>query len=159
MASRRSRVRTPSAPPNTTLFPIVEFLLAGMYLRFVVSDIDEDSGRELGVFHAVGNLRRDGKLQPYEEKQHDLIRQWFNEHLERPTRFTASKPPYYRKSSKAISWFKDGASEHITRVRQLVTILHHHGISVQMLKTDRVGYIVYEDEYQIVAEPFKRETY
>jgi len=130
-----------------------------MYLRFVVSDIDEDSGRELGVLHAVGNLRRDGKLQPHEEKQHDLIRQWFNEHLERPTRFTASKPPYYRKSSKAISWFKDDASEHITRVRQLVKILHHHGISVQMLKTDRVGYIVYEDEYQIVAEPFKRETY
>ena len=130
-----------------------------MYLRFVVSDIDEDSGRELGVFHAVGNLRRDGKLQPYEEKQHDLIRQWFNEHLERPTRFTASKSPYYRKSPKAISWFKDSASEHITRVRELVEILHHHGISVEMLKTNRVGYIVYEDEYQIVAEPFERETY
>jgi hypothetical protein len=45
-----------------------------MYLRFVVSDIDEDSGKELGVFHAVGNLRRAGKLQPYEEERHDLIR-------------------------------------------------------------------------------------
>jgi hypothetical protein len=28
-----------------------------------------------------------------------------------------------------------------------------------MLKTERIGYIVYEDEYQIVAEPFARETY
>jgi len=25
---------------------------------------------------------------------------------------------------------------------------------VQMLKSDRAGYVVYEDEYQVVAEPF-----
>ncbi len=28
-----------------------------------------------------------------------------------------------------------------------------------MLKTDRVGYVVYEDEYQIVAESFKLQVY
>jgi hypothetical protein len=125
-----------------------------MYLRFVVADIDEDSERELGVFHAVGNLRAEGKLYPHEEVQHDAIRQWFNEHLEKPTRFTASKPPNYRKQSKAISWFKDSAQEHLARVRELAAILQHHGVSVRMLKANRVGYIVYEDEYQIVAEPF-----
>jgi hypothetical protein len=74
--------------------------------------------------------------------------------LEVPTRFTASKPPFYRKKNKAISWFKDTAHEHLARVRELVAILEHHGISVRMLKTNRVGYIVYEDEFQIVAEPF-----
>jgi hypothetical protein len=36
----------------------------------------------------------------------------------------------------------------------LVVIPEHHGISVRMLKADRVGYIVYEDDFQIVAEPF-----
>lgn len=49
---------------------------------------------------------------------------------------------------------KDSAVEHISRVRSLVAILEHHGVSVRMLKTGRVGYVVYEDEYQIVAEPF-----
>jgi hypothetical protein len=130
-----------------------------MYLRFVVADIDEDSGKELGVFQAVFNLRYDGKLYPHEEEQHDLIREWFNNNLEKPTRFTASKPPFYRRQPKAISWFKDNAHEHIARVRELVTILQHHGVVVQMLKTDRVGYVVYEDAYQIVAEPFVNETY
>lgn len=129
-----------------------------MYLRFVVADIDEDSGKELGVFHAVSNLREGGKLHQHEEAQHDQIRQWFNENLEKPTRFTASKPPFYRKEAKAISWFKDSAHEHIARVRDLVAILQQHGISVQMLRTDRVGYVVYEDKYQIVAEPFNSET-
>ena len=41
----------------------------------------------------------------------------------------------------------------------MVTILEDHGVSVQMLKTERVGYVVYEDAYQVVAEPFQNETY
>ena len=130
-----------------------------MYLRFVVSEIDEDSLNELGVFHAVGDLRRAGKLHPHEEEQHDLIREWFNENLNKPTRFTASKPPFYRKKSKAISWFKHTAHEHLDRVRVLVAILQEHGVSVRMIKTHRVGYVVYEDKYQIVAEPFGGEQY
>ena len=125
-----------------------------MYLRFVVPDIDEDSEEELGVFHAVRYLREDGKLYSYEEEHYDLIRQWFNEHLEKPTQFTTSKPPFYRKKNKAISWFKDSAAEHLAHVRSLVAILQNHGVSVRMLKSERVGYVVYEDEYQIVAEPF-----
>ena len=58
---------------------------------------------ELGVFHAVLYLRDHGKLFEYEQEQHDRIREWFNEHLEKPTRFTASKPPFRRKKNKAIS--------------------------------------------------------
>jgi hypothetical protein len=126
-----------------------------MYLRFVVSELDEDSNKELGVFHAIGRLRATGKLYSYEEIHHDLIRQWFNENLKKPTRFTASKGPFYRKQNKAISWFKDSAEEHLSRVRELVATLRNHGVIVHMLKTDRVGYIVYEDEHQIVAESFR----
>ena len=46
--------------------------------------------------------------------------------------------------------------QHIDRgwIRGLVAILQNHGIPVRMLKADRVGYVVYEDEYQVVAEPF-----
>ncbi len=124
------------------------------YLRFVVADIHRNSGKELGVFHAVLQLRERGKLHAHEEGLHDWTRQWFNQNLEKPTRFTASKPPHYRKPNKAISWFKDTATEHISHIRDLVGILENHGIAVQMLKTDRVGYVVYEDEFQIVAEPF-----
>jgi hypothetical protein len=36
----------------------------------------------------------------------------------------------------------------------MVAILQNHGIPVRMLKADRIGYVVYEDEYQVVAEPF-----
>jgi hypothetical protein len=129
-----------------------------MYLRFVVAELHPASGKELGVFHAVGSLRDGGRLARHEEEQYDEITKWFDDHLKTPTKFTTAKPPFYRRQSKAISWFKDTANEHINRVRLLVEILRNHGISVQMLKTERVGYVVYEDEHQIVAEAFTRET-
>lgn len=89
-----------------------------MYLRFVVTETDADSERALGVFHAVRCLRDVGKLYPYEEEQHDMVRWWFNENLERPTRFTAAKAPFYRKKNRALSWFKDTAVEHLSRIRE-----------------------------------------
>jgi hypothetical protein len=125
-----------------------------MYLRFVVADIDVDSERALGVFHAVWNLRDAGMLHSYEQDQHDLVRWWFSANLERPTRFTAAKAPFYGKKNRALSWFKDTAFDHIAKIRELVAILENHGAYVRMLKTKRVGYVVYEDEFQIVAEPF-----
>lgn len=125
-----------------------------MYLRFVIDDIDKDSQRMLGVFQAMFYLREEGILYPEEEEEHDALRRWFNKNLERPTRFTASKAPYHHKKYKAISWFKESAHEHIARVRRYAQILENHGFPVQVLRAERVGYVVYEDEYQITAEPF-----
>ena len=125
-----------------------------MYLRFVVPDIDEDSECHLGVFHAVGKLRRRASLEPHELDELDELRYWFNVYLEAPTRWTAAKPPYYRKKNHAICWFRDSAQTHLWQVWRYVAILKDHGIAVRMLKAARVGYVVYEDEYQVVAQPF-----
>ena len=38
-----------------------------------------------------------------------------------------------------------------------MAILQNHGVFVDMLKTDRVGYVVYEDKFQVVTEPFAGE--
>ena len=125
-----------------------------MYLRFVVAQKHWESGREMGIFHAFRYLRDDGDLYAYEEDQHDYIRQWFNCNLARPTRFTASKSPSYRKPSKAICWFKHTAHRHLSWAWWMVAMLEHHQVPVYLLKSTRVGYVVYEDDYQIVAEPF-----
>jgi hypothetical protein len=125
-----------------------------MYLRFVVPELDEESERGLGVFHAAYNLCKRGELYPHEETHLEELRHWFNVHLEKPTCFTAAKPPYYRKKKKAVSWFKDTAQSHISRIHEMIAILSNHGISVRMVKAERVGYVVYEDDHQIVAEPF-----
>ena len=93
-------------------------------------------------------------LHKYEEEHLEEPRLWFNANLQKPARFTSSRPPHCRKQSKAVSWFKDNAKEHIAKVREMVAILESHGQAVRMLKAEGVGYVVYEDEWQIVAEPF-----
>ena len=53
---------------------------------------------------------------------------------------------------------KASATEHIKQARSLVTLLEHKDIRVEMLTTERPGYIVYEDRYQVVAMPFDADT-
>jgi hypothetical protein len=63
-------------------------------------------------------------------------------------------PPYYRKRQNGISWFKATAEEHISKIRELIALLENHGVRVEMIKTTRPGYVIYEDNFQIVAVPF-----
>ena len=44
-------------------------------------------------------------------------------------------------------------------MREIASILERHGIIVNTIYTDRPGYIVYEDEYQITAEPLAKLTH
>jgi hypothetical protein len=128
--------------------------LRQIYVRFVTGDVNSESQREAGVFQASYRLRDAGALDDYDAAHLTEHLNWFNSHLKKPKRFTAAKPPYYRKKNKAISWFKETATEHIARIWEIVRLLESHGLSVRMIKTDRPGYVTYEDEHQIVAEPF-----
>lgn len=124
-----------------------------MYIRFVVKRSDADSGKRLGVFQALAELRDQGELHDYELKLMKELHEWFNEFLEKPKAFNRSSRPNAK--NKAISWFKDSAVQHIEKMRELVAILESHGVHVEILQTDRPGYVVYEDDFQITAEAFK----
>jgi hypothetical protein len=125
------------------------------YVRFVVLVKDEDSQRLRGVFQAAYDLRDSKRLADEEQQSLVTALKWFSQNLSIPTRFSRSTRPH--RHSNAISWYKDHAAEHIARMRQLVAVLERHDVRTQMLVTDRPGYVVYEDDYQIAAVPF-RET-
>jgi hypothetical protein len=125
-----------------------------MFLRFVTTEVHRVSHQELGVFQAAYRLRDKGSLSHVDESLLKEISDWFNVNLEKPKRFTSAKPPYYRKRQNGISWFKDSAGEHIGKMREMVALLKHHDVAVRMIKTTRPGYVVYEDEFQVVAVPF-----
>jgi hypothetical protein len=128
-----------------------------MYIRFVVSERDEDSGRERGVFSALYALDASGELASYERDWFHEAEAWFNENLPRPDRLAWSSRP--NAPERAISWFKASAVDHVTCMRELVALLEHKAIVVTELRTERPGYVVYEDEHQVVAMPFERETF
>lgn len=127
-----------------------------MFIRFVIEQNDQDSGRRQGLFQAMSALKHAGVLQAYEQAQYDGIYAWFRLHLKVPRSFTRSSKPHGKKV--ALSWFKDGAVEHIAQMHALKQILEAHDIVVAVLQTERPGYVVYEDQFQVAAEPFKETT-
>lgn len=126
-----------------------------MFVRFVVSDRHEQSGELRGLFSALYRLQREGQLSTSETQWFEEIEAWFNKHLRAPDRLS-SKPSAPK---TAITWLKASANEHVRRMRELVTLLAHKDVLVEELKTDRPGYILYEDEYQVAAVPFRTETF
>ncbi|MCB1542131.1 MAG: hypothetical protein KDJ25_15205 [Rhodoblastus sp.] len=81
---------------------------------------------------------------------------WFSDNLPTPTRFnnTTSKG-FYRRTTRGVSWFKASAQEHIDKMGALAVLIERYGYQTQRIRSRRPGYIVYEDEAQIVAEPFR----
>lgn len=123
-----------------------------MYIRFAVHKQDEDSGRRQGLFQAMSDLEHAGVLLEHEQTQYDETYEWFRRNLKKPRSFTRSSKPHAKKV--ALSWFKDTAREHIARMHALVQVLQAHGVDVEILRTERPGYVVYEDQHQVTAEPF-----
>ena len=124
-----------------------------MYIRFVIFQKDDDSHRFKGVYQAADELIDDGVLTDQELRWLEDLQRWLDKRLDVPSRFSRSTRSGAHKN--AISWFKDTAHEYIEKMRELVELLENHGLRTKMLQTDRPGYIVYEDEHQIAAVPFK----
>src|SRR6185437_2359865 len=121
-------------------------------IRFVIGRNDEDSNVEQGVFQAAARAIEWATVTGADADELNALFKWFGANLEKPTSFGRDK------LRLGICWFKTAATEHITRIWQMVRILERHGIYVKKIKTDKPGYLIYEDEWQVVAEPFRKGT-
>ena len=119
------------------------------YVRFVIVGKDDESHSERGIFQAVAQALEWHDITGSDADELNVVRAWFNKNLEKPTSFGRDK------LRLGICWFKAGSSEHIARIWEMVYILERNGIYVKKIRTDRPGYVVYEDEWQLVAEAFR----
>jgi hypothetical protein len=127
-------------------------------LRFVVANSHPDTGLEEGIFRAAHDLRDGTSASALDREFLDTLLSWFDANLAKPERFNSSRSKgYYRRKTAGISWLKPAAVEHLARMRELAGILERNGIRVSQITTDRPGYVVFEDDHQIVAEPFRGE--
>jgi hypothetical protein len=122
------------------------------YVRFVVGRKDEESHVELGIFHAAGQALEWRNVTGTDANELKELQAWFNQNLEKPTSFGRDR------LRLGICWFKTDAAEHISRIWAMVQILERNCVFVQKIRTDRPGYLIYEDEWQLVAEPFRKGT-
>lgn len=120
-----------------------------VYLRFVVGIDNESAHKQDGLFTEINRLKNDDLLMDYQYKLVEETFKYFNKNL--------PVPPYNRKqiSKEAVAWFKDSTTEYIDRMWDFVAILKQNDIPVRILKTEKPGMIIYEDEHQIVAKSKK----
>ena len=125
------------------------------FLRFVVARQHPDSGVSEGVFATAYRLVDAADTSRHDRESLKRHLKWFAAHLKIPDRFNrTSSKGFYRKNTKGIAWFRDDALEYVSRMHDIKRILDANGEVVEVLQEDRVGYIVYTDEVQVVAEPF-----
>jgi hypothetical protein len=58
---------------------------------------------------------------------------------------------------RAVCWFRPNARRAIEKVRSISALLAEHGVPVRMIKTGDPGIVVYQDRWQLVAKPRRRE--
>jgi len=120
-----------------------------MYLRFVITTIDDDSHQPQGLFVAAHTLLESGDLNPEDHKVLQDVIVWFNKNL--PT------PGKSWDRARAIFWFREGAHECIRRMWTLVSILQTHGKQMEVQKCAFLANVVYYDAFQVAAYPHKRD--
>jgi hypothetical protein len=125
------------------------------FVRFVLARRHEDSGVEDGTFGLAYELRDSRDVEPTDRELLAETLSWFEKNLETPTRFNRTKSKgFYRRKTRGIAWFKDTATAHLARMHQIKAVLERYGYAVVMLSESRIGYVVHDDEFQVIAEPF-----
>lgn len=122
-----------------------------MFVRFVVGADSENQSRLLGVLTEGHELMERGELFDHEAQTLTEALGWFNDHLPVPPFRAMQRSGKW--TDRAVCWFRPEAREPIAHVWDVVAILKEHGTPVRLLATDRPGRVVFEDRFQIVAEP------
>jgi len=120
-----------------------------VYIRLTITQPHPDSLQPQGLFAAAyALLREERELTNDERREVRALLDWFCEHLPIP-RSPAIK-------HNAIFWFKPDARECAQRMWEMANLLRSHGRLIQLHKSESPGMIVFEDNFQVAAIPFRR---
>jgi hypothetical protein len=127
-----------------------------MLLRFVTPDRDERTGQRTGLMTVAYRLLRSGNLPHADEEGLRSHTQWLETNLPVPARF-ARKRNVSHKQTHGISWLRSSATDAVRYLHAIADIARQHDHLIEIVQTERPGYIVHEDQWQVVAEPFHGE--
>lgn len=125
------------------------------YIRIVLDERIQVHGAREGFFRKAYDLRRNGTVSPEQRGRLDACFQFLDDHIDVPLKFSkGTSKAAEKRETKGISWFKASAYAQVDKAMELARLLDELGVASTVLRTNRVGYVVFEDDVQIVAEPF-----
>ena len=116
------------------------------YLRIQGHEYSYGTGRPTGVFSLCHRRVDNGTFTAEDSELFRETDQWFKDNL--------IQPPFYAEGNpdRAVTWFKTEAYEAMKEKSQVLTdLLDKYGVPYDVVFTDYVGRIIYEDEFQVAA--------
>jgi hypothetical protein len=117
------------------------------FVRFVVGGRAEDPLELDGVFTVAELMRKQKRFGIRKKRSSKKIFLWYNENILCPP-FKENKKKW---GKDALSWWKITARKPINMLAPLICILRRQRV-VRTIYSRSPGNIVYEDEYQVVAQ-------
>ena len=115
------------------------------FVRFSVRELHAASGRRRGIFSAAYRVLRSEDTDPRHVKAVDKALEWFRRELHSPK----------LRNSRAIFLFRAEARDCMERIWVLSDALSKAGVQVEMQTVTRPGKLVYQDEQQVAAIPWR----
>lgn len=116
------------------------------YMRIQGRETAYRTGKPVGVFILDWRRIRDGIYSQEDSELFEKTENWFKEHL--------PEPPFYGNDNEnpqgAITYFKTDSFETMREKAEILTsLLDKYKVPYDIVYTDYVGKIIYEDEYQV----------
>ncbi|TWT51305.1 hypothetical protein Pla22_40820 [Rubripirellula amarantea] len=125
--------------------------MSATLLRYVAADPERESDRPEGVFAAAYDILHRDVSPAYLQAEIRKTLDWFVRELPIPDRFVSSRKAH--RADTGLCWFKSDSVDCIRNVRYLVHLVVECGIPVREIRTNSPGYVIYEDDHQVVAKP------
>lgn len=116
------------------------------YMRIQGRETAYRTGKPVGVFVLNWRRIRDGIYSKEDSNLYEETHKWFLEHL--------LEPPFYGDNNSnpqgAVTWFKTEAYEEMSEKADVLTgLLDKYKVPYDIVLSDYVGKIVYEDKWQV----------
>ena len=118
------------------------------YMRIQGRELAYRTGKPVGVFILNWRRVRDGVYSQVDCELYEETEEWFKQHL--------PEPPFYGKDNEnpqgAITYFKtEKYDEMRDKADVLMSLLDKYKVPYDIVFTDYVGKIIYEDDYQVAV--------
>jgi len=125
-------------------------MLNQKYMRIQVR-YSGKTGKPVGVFVANWHILRAGRFSDEDKKLFEETEEWFVQNLPTPP-FYDKDDPEKNNPQKAITYFKTAAvSRFEHKILILTGLLERYSVHYDIVLTNNVGEIIYEDDYQIAV--------
>lgn len=121
-------------------------MIKSKYLRIQGRELSHQTGKPVGIFSLCWRSIRNNIFSTKDADQFINIDIWFKEHL--------PEPPFYKDHNpdNAITFFKvDTSLEFLEKMTPVFVLLQKYNIAYDLVYTDSIGKILYEDEYQVAV--------